>query len=218
MRNKKIMIKSILFIITIMMIMPLQAAMAAAPATLKYGDQGIDVPDLQYRLKTLGYFTNNALTDFYGRQTEDAVRRFQRDYGLNSDGVAGSQTWSTLKKVSANEREMNLLARIVYSEARGESYTGQVAVAAVVLNRLASSQFPDTIQGVIEQSGAFTAVADGQYYLTPNSTAYRAAQDALRGVDPTGDALYYFNPKTATSKWIWSRPQTVQIGNHIFAR
>ncbi|WP_238327481.1 spore cortex-lytic enzyme [Paenibacillus gorillae] len=218
--NNRIMRKSIIYIFAfiIAISVPLQAVQAAAPATLRYGDSGVDVPDLQFRLKTLGYFTNDAVTEFYGKLTEDAVRRFQADYGLKKDGIAGESTWSSLKKVSANERELNLLARIIYAEARGESYKGQVAVAAVVLNRLSAPGFPDTIEGVIEQSGAFTAVDDGQYYMQPDSQSYRAATDALRGEDPSKGALYYFNPKTATSKWIWSRQQIVTIGNHIFAK
>ncbi|MUT67383.1 spore cortex-lytic enzyme [Paenibacillus sp. NEAU-GSW1] len=207
-----------IFALIIAIAVPVQAAQAAAPATLQYGDSGADVPDLQFRLKTLGYFTNDAVTDFYGRMTEDAVRKFQADYGLAKDGVAGVKTWSKLKKTSANERELNLLARIVYGEARGESYKGKVAVAAVVMNRVQASGFPDTIEGVIEESGAFTAVDDGQYYMQPDSEAYRAAIDALRGEDPSGGALYYFNPKTATSDWIWTRKQIVTIGNHIFAK
>jgi N-acetylmuramoyl-L-alanine amidase len=111
-----------------------------------------------------------------------------------------------------------LLSRLVYSEARGEPYKGQVAVAAVVLNRVASSSFPNTISGVIYQAGAFDVVSDGQINLTPNSTAIKAAQDALNGWDPTSGCIYYFNPSTATSKWIWSRPQVVTIGSHIFCK
>ena len=117
-----------------------------------------------------------------------------------------------------NSNNLNLLARLVYGEARGEPYTGQVAVAAVVLNRVRNSSFPNTIAGVIYQSGAFDVVADGQINLTPNSTAIKAAQDALNGWDPTYGAIYYFNPKTATNKWIWSRPMTVTIGNHRFCK
>lgn len=110
------------------------------------------------------------------------------------------------------------MARTVYGEARGEPYTGQVAVAAVILNRLYSPQFPNTVSGVIFQPGAFTAVNDGQIWLTPDSTAYKAVHDAVNGWDPSGEALYYFNPATATSKWIWSRPQIKQIGRHIFCK
>lgn len=192
------------------------ATHAAAPQTLSYGESGPDVPDLQYRLKTLGYF-NTDITDYFGPATRFALTKFQRDYGLAVDGVAGAKTWAMLKKVSVNRTELDLLARIIYGEARGESYKGQVAVGAVVMNRVVSPKFPNTVKGVIEQPRAFTAVQDGQYFMTPNKEAYMAALDAVRGFDPTNGALYYFNPDTATSSWIWSRKQTSKIGRHIFA-
>ncbi len=195
---------------------PLEAAHAAPPTVLKQGMNNADVPDLQYRLKTLGYF-GDSLSSYFDESTLDSLLRFQRDYGLAADGIAGKNTWTTLKKVSVNKTELDLLAKIIHAEARGESYTGQVAVGAVVMNRLAAEGFPDSVKGVIEQPRAFTAVDDGQYALAPNETAYRAAQAAVRGEDPTGGALYYFNPETATSEWIWSRKQTIKIGNHIFA-
>lgn len=192
------------------------AAYAAAPQTLSYGISGPDVPDLQYRLKTLGYF-NTDVTDYFGPATRFSLMKFQRDYGLVVDGVAGVKTWAMLKKVTVNRAELDLLARIIYGEARGESYEGQVAVGAVVMNRVASSNFPNTVRGVIEETRAFTAVDDGQYYMNPDKEAYMAALDAVRGFDPTQGALYYFNPDTATSSWIWSRKQTTKIGRHIFA-
>lgn len=117
---------------------------------------------------------------------------------------------------SNNSSDLNLLSRLVYGEARGEEYIGQVAVAAVVLNRVNSSSFPNTVAGVIYQSGAFDAVGDGQINLTPNKNAISAAQDALNGWDPSNGALYYFNPNTATSSWIWSRKITLTIGRHMF--
>lgn len=196
--------------------LPLQTAQAASPATLKVGSTGVDVPDLQYRLKTLGYFKSD-ITTYFGTTTLESLTRFQKDYGIEADGIAGSQTWATLQKVSVNQKELDLLARIIYAESRGEPYKGQVAVGAVVMNRLASSSFPNTVKGVIEQPQAFTAVDDGQYQLKPDATAYKAALDAARGYDPTNGALYYFNPETATSDWIWSRKQTGKIGRHIFA-
>ncbi|GIP53698.1 MULTISPECIES: spore cortex-lytic enzyme [Paenibacillus] len=189
---------------------------AAAPGKLNVGSNGGDVWDLQYRLKALGLF-NLELTGYYGTSTKSSVQNFQKTYGLQVDGVSGPQTWQALKKYSLNQSEMDILAKVIYSEARGESYKGQVAVGAVVLNRLQSDQFPDTIKDVVFQPRAFTAVDDGQYYLTPDRTAYLAAQDAVRGWDPTYGSLYYFNPETATSEWIWSRPQKIKIGNHIFA-
>lgn len=194
----------------------LQPVSAAAPTMLKYGSTSADVPDLQYRLKTLGYF-NEGLTSYYGAVTRHSVLLFQRDYGLTADGIVGPATWDMLKQVSVNRNELDLLARIIYGEARGEPYKGQVAVGAVVMNRLAHDGFPDTLKGVIEQPRAFTAVDDGQYFMKPDATAYRAALDAVRGYDPSGGALYYFNPDTATSSWIWSRKQIGKIGRHIFA-
>ncbi|MGN7471564.1 spore cortex-lytic enzyme [Brevibacillus sp. SAFN-007a] len=188
----------------------------AAPL-LKRGSESGDVWDLQYRLQLLGYYTDR-LDGIYGANTVQAVKTFQKAYGLPVDGVAGTHTWRALKKVSVNQNEMQMLAQLVYSEARGESFTGQVAVAAVALNRLQSKDFPDTLKGVIFEPYAFTAVLDGQYWLSPNKTAYRAAWEAVRGWDPTNGALYYFNPSTATSKWIWTRPQVMKIGKHIFAK
>lgn len=189
---------------------------ASAAPKLSYGSANGDVWDLQYRLYALAYYTS-PLDGIYGKETQAAVRKFQRDYGLTPDGVAGPRTWTMIKKYSLNLYEMDILARVIYSEARGEPYVGQVAVGAVVMNRIQSDQFPDHIRGVVFQPGAFTAVDDGQFWLKPNRTAYLAALDAVRGWDPTNNALYYFNPKTATSGWIWSRPQKVKIGNHIFA-
>ncbi|RNB52634.1 spore cortex-lytic enzyme [Brevibacillus gelatini] len=188
----------------------------AAPV-LKRGSESGDVWDLQYRLQLLGYYKDR-LDGSYGANTVQAVKTFQKAYGLPVDGVAGTNTWRALKKVSVNRDELQLLARLVYSEARGESFTGQVAVAAVALNRLKSKDFPNTLKGVIFEPYAFTAVMDGQYWLSPNKTAYQAAWEAARGWDPTNGALYYFNPSIATSKWIWSRPQVGKIGKHIFAK
>jgi len=188
-----------------------------AAVTLKKGSEGGDVWDLQYRLKTLGYY-NIPLDGKFGDHTEQAVRRYQRQYGLPVDGIVGPKTWASLKKYTVNQYEMDMLARVIHGEARGEPYAGQVAVGAVVLNRLRSPQFPDSIADVIFQPRAFTAVDDGQYWLTPDRTAYLAALDAVRGWDPTNGSLYYFNPDTATSKWIRTRTQTIKIGNHIFAK
>ncbi len=189
---------------------------ASAAPVLSVGSSSGDVWDLQYRLKTLDYYTQ-PLDGVYGSQTKAAVAKFQQNYGLNADGITGSKTWAALKKYTLNINEMDILAKVIYSESRGEPYKGQVAVGAVVMNRIQSSQFPDTIKEVVFQNGAFTAVSDGQYWLTPNETAYKAALDAVRGWDPTYNSIYYFNPDTATSAWIWSRPQNIKIGKHIFA-
>lgn len=135
---------------------------------------------------------------------------------VSRSGSSAAQHAAASSKLSAAELE--LLAKVVYGEARGESYEGQVAIAAVVLNRVKNPNFPNTINGVIYQPGAFTAIADGQFYLKPNDTAYKAARDAAAGWDPTGGAIYYWNPATATNKWVWSRPIITQIGSHVFAK
>ncbi|MED1793591.1 spore cortex-lytic enzyme [Brevibacillus nitrificans] len=211
---KKTLTTLLLAILAIAIVTPNEAF---AATQLKQGSVNGDVWDLQYRLQMLGYY-DEKLDGVYGSDTIYAVKQFQRNYGLPADGVVGNNTWRTLKRVSVTQKEMQLLAQLVYAEARGEKYEGQVAVAAVAMNRLRSSDFPNTINGVIFEPYAFTAVDDGQFWLTPNKTAYRAAWDAVRGWDPTNGALYYFNPDTATSDWIWSRPQIKRIGKHIFAR
>ena len=195
-------------------------------ATSRYGSRGEEVKTIQTKLKRWGYY-NGSVDGIYGSQTLEAVKYFQRKNGLTADGIAGPATLKAMgissssnssTSTTANSSNVNLLARLVHGEARGEPYTGQVAVAAVVLNRVKSSNFPNTISGVIYQSGAFTAVSDGQINLTPNSTSTKAAQDALNGWDPSYGAIYYFNPSTATNKWIWSRPVTVTIGKHRFCK
>ncbi|WP_339061311.1 spore cortex-lytic enzyme [Tepidibacillus marianensis] len=191
-------------------------ASAASPTVLTIGSHNGDVWDLQYRLWQLGYSVS--IDGLYGYQTYQAVRKFQSNDGLASDGIVGYNTWRVLKEKSLSQSEFELLAKLVYSEARGETYTGQVAVAAVVLNRVDSGVFPNDVRSVIFQDGAFTAVNDGQFWLSPNQTARNSALDAIRGWDPSHGALYYFNPNTATSSWIWSRPQIVTIGNHIFTK
>ena len=195
-------------------------------ALSKYGSRGDEVRQIQEKLKRWGYYNGN-VDGIFGSQTLEAVKYFQRKNGLTVDGIAGPTTLkamgiysssSSSSSSSSNSSDLNLLSRIIYGEARGEPYAGQVAVGAVVLNRVKSSSFPNTISGVIYQSGAFDAVRDGQINLSPNSTAKKAAQDALNGWDPTYGAIYYFNPSTATNKWIWSRPMTVTIGRHRFCK
>lgn len=193
-------------------------------ALSKYGSSGAEVTQIQTKLKRWGYY-NGTIDGIYGSKTVAAVKWFQQKNGLTVDGIAGPKTLAAMGIYSSssssttnNSTDLNLLARLVYGEARGEPYTGQVAVAAVVLNRVKSSSFPNTVAGVIYQAGAFDVVTDGQINMTPNSTAVKAAQDALNGWDPSYGAIYYFNPNTATSKWIWSRPVTVTIGNHRFCK
>ena len=195
-------------------------------ALSKYGSRGEEVITIQTKLKRWGYYTGS-IDGIFGSQTLEAVKLFQQKNGLVVDGIAGTKTLqamgifsssSSSSSSSTNSSDLNLLSRLVYGEARGEPYSGQVAVAAVVLNRVKSSSFPNTISGVIYQKGAFNVVDDGQINLTPNDTAKKAAQDALNGWDPSYGAIYYFNPSTATNKWIWSRPMTVTIGKHRFCK
>lgn len=202
---------------------------AEVQALSKYGSRGEEVKQIQTKLKRWGYYSGS-VDGIYGSQTLAAVKLFQKKNGLTVDGIAGTKTLqamgifnsssssSSSSSSNVSSSNLNLLSRVVYGEARGESYTGQVAVAAVVLNRVKSSSFPNTISGVVYQSGAFDCVSDGQINLTPNETAKKAAQDALNGWDPSYGALYYFNPATATNKWIWSRPMTVTIGKHRFCK
>ena len=195
-------------------------------ALSKYGSSGSEVPHIQTTLKRWGYY-NGTIDGVYGSKTLAAVKWFQSKNGLNPDGIAGKKTLeamgiytsSTSSGTStSSSNDLNLLSRIIYGESRGEPYSGQVAVGAVVLNRVKSSSFPNSIAGVIYQSGAFDAVSDGQINMSPDSTAKKAAQDALNGWDPSYGAIYYFNPATATNKWIWSRPMTVTIGKHRFCK
>ncbi len=226
-RNKKLLICIIMIIVTIIsfVLISVYPKENEVEALSKYGSRGSEVTQIQTKLKRWGYYKGN-IDGIFGTQTLEAVKYFQRKNGLVVDGIAGKKTLeamgifnsSSSSSSSSNSSDLNLLARLIYGEARGESYTGQVAVGAVVLNRVKSSSFPNTISGVIYQSGAFDAVSDGQINLTPNSTAKKAAQDALNGWDPSYGAIYYFNPATATNKWIWSRPVTVTIGNHRFCK
>jgi N-acetylmuramoyl-L-alanine amidase len=194
----------------------------ADAAVLKRGSTGNVVRTIQTRLKNWGYY-NGAVDGIYGPKTEAAVKYFQRTNKLVADGIVGPKTAAaigvTLTQASAgtaSSADSYLLARLVYAEARGEPYTGQVAVAAVVLNRVRSSSFPNTIAGVIYQPWAFTCVNDGQINLTPDETAKKAANDALNGWDPTHGCLYYYNPKTATNSWIRSKEVRLTIGLHVF--
>ncbi len=197
---------------------------SASAAVLTMGSRGEKVALIQQRLKDWGYYTGD-VDGVFGRGTYNAVVRFQRHNGLSVDGQVGKKTAAAMGisltgSVSAalyRESELSLLARLVSGEARGEPYIGQVAVAAVVLNRVRSDEFPDTVSGVILQPGAFDAVWDGQFDMTPTDSAVRAARDAMNGWDPTGGCTYYYNPSTATNEWIWSRQVQLTIGQHAFA-
>ncbi len=188
----------------------------------KYGSRSDEVRQIQTKLKELGYFNSN-VDGIFGAKTQSAVKAFQKSKGLTADGIAGPKTLKALGIGSSsgstsinNNNDINLLARVISAEARGEVYEGQVAVGAVILNRIEHPSFPDTIAGVVYQKGAFTCMTDGQINEPVADSAYRAARDAINGLDPSGGAIYYFNPQTATSKWIWSRPQIKTIGKHIF--
>lgn len=200
-------------------------APAVEAASYKKGSSGAMVTQIQTKLKSWGYYTGT-VDGTYGSGTERAVRAFQQKNGLTVDGKAGDQTLAAMGLSAgsgnsggsggASSSQVDLLARLISAEARGEPYSGQVAVGAVVLNRIKHPSFPNTLSGVIYQSGAFTCIADGQFNQPVAESAYRAARDALNGVDPSGGAIYYFNPSTATSSWIWSRPLITVIGKHRF--
>ncbi|MBO7275209.1 MAG: spore cortex-lytic enzyme [Clostridia bacterium] len=190
-------------------------------AAYRSGDRGEKVREIQTRLKRWGYYTGN-IDGIYGKKTVAAVKYFQRQNGLTVDGVCGEQTLAALGisgGSQAGDNDLYLLARMIAAEARGEPYVGQVAVGAVILNRVRHPSFPNSIAGVIYQPRAFSAIDDGQWQKTPiTDSARRAAQDALNGWDPTGGAIYYYNPAKTTSKWIYSRPVVTTIGAHVFAK
>ncbi len=208
-----------------------EAEEGAWAAILKQGSQGSEVREVQRRLKLWGYYDGE--TDgVFGAATRSAVQYFQKKNGLKADGVVGKATYKALGMESAYRALVNnaqngvggysssdvyLLAKTIYAEGRGEPYTGQVAIGAVIVNRVHSAAFPNTVSGVVYQKHAFTAVSDGQINLTPDDTAMRAARDAINGWDPTGGALYYYNPAVATSAWIFDRQTVTVIGRHVFA-
>lgn len=198
---------------------------AEETAVLKLGSSGSQVRTLQTKLNRWGYDCGS-VDGIFGSKTQTAVKQFQKNNGLVADGIVGAKTAQALgmtlsssnsSNSSYNSSDIYLLAKCIHAEARGEPYLGQVAVGAVVLNRVKSSAFPNSISGVIYQPYAFTAVIDGQINLEPNETAYSAARDAMNGWDPTNGCLYYYNPATATSSWIWTRTVKLTIGKHRFA-
>lgn len=202
----------------------------AQAAILRQGSSGTLVKTVQTRLKNWGYYTGS-VDGVYGPKTVAAVKKFQAKHGLTADGIVGPATASKLgvnlgsssgsssgSSAGTNSNDVYLLAKLVYGEGRGEPYTGQVAIAAVVLNRVKNPSFPNSIAGVIYQPGAFDVVSDGQINLSPDASALKAARDAMAGWDPTNGCIYYYNPRTATSKWILSRPIMLTIGAHVFCR
>ena len=188
-------------------------------AVSQMGSMGEEVSAVQSALKGRGYY-DGKVDGIYGTVTKNAVTKFQKDNGLKTDGIAGKQTLKALRIDEGNDvftsSDISLLARVISAESRGEPYIGQVAVGAVILNRIEHPSFPDTLAGVVYQRGAFSCMDDGQINEAVADSAYQAARDALNGLDPSGGAIYYYNPKTATSKWIFSRPVITQIGAHVF--
>lgn len=211
-------------------------AAVSTTAVLRQGSKGGEVKEVQRRLKMWGYY-NGSVDGVFGAGTRSAVIAFQKKNGLTADGVVGKSTYKALGMNSSYQvlagqsggssssggvggytsSDVYLLAKTIHAEGRGEPYTGQVAIGAVILNRVRSASFPNTISGVVYQKGAFTAVDDGQINLTPNETAMKAAKDAMNGWDPSGGALYYYNPAVATSSWIFDRQTVTVIGKHVFA-
>lgn len=211
-------------ILTACLLLVLCTGSTDVSALSKLGSRGNEVTQIQTRLKNWGYYSG-WIDGIFGTSTENAVKSFQKKHGLTPDGIAGPATLAKIglpsgssSSSSSRDQDLNLLARVINGEARGESYEGQVAVGAVVLNRVRHSSFPNTIAGVVYQPGAFTAVTDGQINAALQSSCYKAAQDALNGWDPTGGAIYYYNPVTATSSWIRSRPVIKTIGKHVFCK
>ena len=191
----------------------------------KVGSRGDEVRRIQNKLKSLGFF-NGTVDGIYGTKTQSAVKRYQQSVGITADGIAGPKTLLYLglgcssggSSGGYSSSDIYLLAKVIAAEARGESYTGQVAVGAVVLNRVDSSSFPDTVSGLVYQAGAFSAVRDSNWSVAPDATSRKAAQDALNGWAPTGGALYYYNPAKTSNKWIRTRPVITTIGRHVFCR
>ena len=215
---------AVLMVLVILISAMLPAAVLAE--NLRYGSRGDKVKELQQKLKRWGYYTGS-IDGIFGSGTKAAVKNFQKKNGLTADGIVGPKTAAALGmnltssssssgSSSSSSGDLYLLARLVHGEARGEPYKGKVAVAAVVLNRVKSSSFPNTIAGVIYQRGAFDAVSDGQINMQPDNESIRAARDAMNGWDPSNGCLYYYNPKTATSRWMLSRPVLLHIGQHAF--
>lgn len=222
MKNRKSLIMAliVIFVLNIFIISIAQVTDNADAAVYKQGSSGSVVSQIQTRLKNWGYY-DSSVDGIFGSRTANGVRYFQRSNGLAVDGICGPQTLralgiSTGGGNSTHSVDVNLLARLISAEARGEPYVGQVAVGAVVLNRVKHPSFPNTMSGVIYQNGAFTCLQDGEFQKPVVDSAYKAARDAINGWDPSGGAIYYFNPSTATSKWIWSRPLLLSIGRHRF--
>lgn len=216
--------KRFVFVTLVLVLLFTFGCQAVQVVAYKVGSRGEQVKEIQRRLIAWGYLKNGVADGVYGPKTKAAVVWFQQKNKITADGIVGAQTAEKLgialpasgSKPSSND--VYLLARVIYGEARGEPYKGKVAVAAVVLNRVGSSLFPNTISGVVYQPGAFSIVADGQINLTPDDSALQAARDAMNSWDPSGGALFYYNPRKTTNKWILSRPVITYIGQHTFCK
>lgn len=221
-KRNMILFLSVVFVMSLFLIFFQNSeANTAQQALSKRGSRGAEVTKIQTRLKDWGYYTGN-VDGIYGDQTVAAVRKFQAANGLRVDGIAGPQTLAAIGLPTGQNNyyyaERNLLTRIISAEARSEPYEGQVAVGAVIMNRVKHPSFPNTISGVIYQPGAFTALTDGQINAPVEAACAKAADAAYSGVDPTGGAIYYYNPAKTTSNWIYSRPVVKVIGKHYFAK
>lgn len=235
MRRKKYLILSgVLLIFAFLATLFISSSDAGTRPNLYWGKSGKDVKVLQWKLQSWGYYKGR-IDGVYGNSTVKAVKRLQVRNGIRADGVTGQRTWRALGLGSkattvaanaparkgaprgvTNNKDLNLLSHLVHGEAEAEPYLGKVAVAAVILNRTQDSKFPKSVAGVVYQAGAFESVTNGRYNTTPSAEAKRAAQAAINGWDPAGGALYFWNPVTSTSKWIWSRKITLRIGKHVF--
>ena len=212
--------RMLILALSLVLVLGSVVALRVQAASYQRGSTGEVVSQIQTKLKRWGYY-NGAVDGIYGSGTEKAVRLFQQKNGLTVDGKAGQKTLAAMgitasSAASTTDATVELLARLISAEARGEPYTGQVAVGAVVMNRTRHPSFPSTISGVIYQRGAFSCIDDGQFWQPIADSAYRAAREALAGNDPTGGAIYYYNPAKTTNKWIWSRPVLTVIGSHRF--
>lgn len=217
---------TLLILLNVVIILSLQQGISINAATYKVGSKGDTVKQIQTKLKNWGYYTGSA-DGVFGEQTKKAVISFQKKNGLTADGAVGKKTLAALGitekssgggSTASKDNDLYLLSRMISAEARGEPYQGQVAVGAVILNRVEHPSFPNTMSGVLFQPGAFSALNDGQYNQPIADISRRAAQDALNGSDPSGGAIYYYNPAKSTNKWIFSRPTIATIGKHVFAK
>lgn len=209
----------------LVLVIALNSSEKPVDALSKYGSKGDEVTKIQTRLKKWGYYNGN-VDGIYGLQTENAVIYFQQKNNLRIDGIAGPETLAAIgissssnsNSLGLSTADINLLARVISAESRGEPYLGQVAVGAVVLNRISHPSFPNTLSGVIYQPGAFTCVTDGQINEPVTDSAKKAAQEAINGSDPSSGAIYYYNPAKTTNQWMLSRPVITTIGKHRFCK